>query len=121
MPTAQEERARAKVPSADGATSTCAAMAQAPKALRLAPGGSIRPYHDRDEASYGYARVSTAKKHLDLQRDALKQAGWERVFADTASGVLGERPQLAKVLAVLWPGDTLVVWRLDRLGARSVT
>ena len=91
-------------------------MAQAPKALRLAPGGSIRPYHDRDEASYGYARVSTAKKHLDLQRDALKQAGWERVFADTASGVLGERPQLAKVLAVLWPGDTLVVWRLDRLG-----
>ena len=64
----------------------------------------------------GYARVSTAEQHLDLQRDALKRAGCERVFADTASGALDERPQLAKVLAVLRPGDTLVVWRLDRLG-----
>jgi DNA invertase Pin-like site-specific DNA recombinase len=64
----------------------------------------------------GYARVSTAEQHLDLQRDALKQAGCERVFADTASGALDERPQLAKVLAALRPGDTLVVWRLDRLG-----
>jgi DNA invertase Pin-like site-specific DNA recombinase len=60
--------------------------------------------------------VSTAEQHLDLQRDALKRAGCERIFADTVSGALDERPQLAKATAALRPGDTLVVWRLDRLG-----
>jgi DNA invertase Pin-like site-specific DNA recombinase len=57
----------------------------------------------------GYARIPTTEQHLDLQRDALRQAGCERVFADTATGALDERPQLAKVLAALRPGDTLVV------------
>lgn len=64
----------------------------------------------------GYARVSTSEQNLDLQRDALERAGCERVFADTASGALDDRPELAKVIATLGTGDVLVVWRLDRLG-----
>lgn len=67
----------------------------------------------------GYARVSTADQNLDLQRDALTAAGCTRVFADTASGKLTERPELTAVLDYLRPGDTLVVWKLDRLG-RSI-
>ena len=57
----------------------------------------------------GYARVSTADQHPDLQLDALKAAGCYRIFADTASGALDERPELAKVLDQLRPGDTPVV------------
>jgi DNA invertase Pin-like site-specific DNA recombinase len=64
----------------------------------------------------GYARVSTFDQNPDLQRDALKAAGCFRVFTDKASGALDNRRELAKVLDQLRPGDTLVVWRLDRLG-----
>ncbi len=64
----------------------------------------------------GYARVSTTDQNLDLQTDALRQAGCARIFTDTASGGLAARPQLAAALDYLRPGDTLVVWRLDRLG-----
>ena len=64
----------------------------------------------------GYARVSTDDQHLDLQRDALQKAGCERVFEDTASGAKAERVGLAALLAVLRTGDTVVIWRLDRLG-----
>ena len=64
----------------------------------------------------GYARVSTADQSLDLQVDALDRLGCVRVFADLASGSRDERPQLAAALDYLRPGDTLVVWRLDRLG-----
>lgn len=64
----------------------------------------------------GYARVSTAEQNADLQTDELTAAGCVRVYTDHASGVLDTRPQLDRLLADLLPGDTLVVWRLDRLG-----
>jgi len=64
----------------------------------------------------GYARVSTAERDSALQLDALEVAGCWRVFTDHASGSRGDRPELVAVLDSLRPGDTLVVWRLDRLG-----
>src|SRR5512143_3105622 len=64
----------------------------------------------------GYARVSTLEQTLALQQDALTQAGCERIFTDTASGSLTARPGLTEALAFARPGDTLIVWRLDRLG-----
>jgi DNA invertase Pin-like site-specific DNA recombinase len=64
----------------------------------------------------GYARVSTVDQNADLQRDALAKAGCYRLFVDHASGSLDERPELARAWDQLRPGDTLVVWRLDRLG-----
>jgi len=68
----------------------------------------------------GYARVSTGEQNLDLQRDALKNAGCEHLFHDEMSGAKAERPGLTQALQFLRAGDTLVVWRLDRLG-RSLT
>lgn len=67
-------------------------------------------------ALIGYARVSTQDQNPDMQEAALMEAGCDRVFVDRASGALSERPQLAAALAYLRPGDTLCVWRLDRLG-----
>jgi DNA invertase Pin-like site-specific DNA recombinase len=64
----------------------------------------------------GYARVSTADQTADSQVDELRAAGAERVFIDKASGKLDGRPQLHEVLDRLLQGDTLMVWRLDRLG-----
>jgi len=64
----------------------------------------------------GYARVSTDDQNLDLQRDALQQAGCERVFEDTASGAKAERVGLVALMEVLRAGDTVVIWRMDRLG-----
>src|SRR3954467_14800156 len=64
----------------------------------------------------GYARVSTADQTLDLQLDAFKQAGCSKIFTDTASGAKAERKGLEEALAYVREGDTLVVWRLDRLG-----
>ena len=64
----------------------------------------------------GYARVSTDDQKMDLQRDALTAAGCEKVFTDTASGAKAERPGLADALAFAHKDDSLVVWRLDRLG-----
>jgi DNA invertase Pin-like site-specific DNA recombinase len=64
----------------------------------------------------GYARVSTTDQHLDLQQDALQAAGCERLFTDTTSGARAERPGLNAALEACRPGDTLVVWKLDRLG-----
>lgn len=63
----------------------------------------------------GYARISTDDQNLNLQMDALKAAGCERLFTDTASGAKAERPGLAEALAFVRPGDALIVWRLDRL------
>lgn len=64
----------------------------------------------------GYARVSTFDQHLDLQIDALKKAGCEKIYQDQMSGAKADRPGLAEALAFARKGDTLVVWRLDRLG-----
>ena len=64
----------------------------------------------------GYARVSTADQNLDLQLDALNDLGCERIFREVASGAGSERPGLEEALAYLRKGDTLAVWKLDRLG-----
>jgi DNA invertase Pin-like site-specific DNA recombinase len=67
----------------------------------------------------GYARVSTQDQNPVLQLDALKAAGCERVFTEKASGARRDRPELAAALTYLRAGDSLVVWKLDRL-ARSM-
>jgi DNA invertase Pin-like site-specific DNA recombinase len=64
----------------------------------------------------GYARVSTSDQTLDLQKDALQKAGCDRIFTDTASGAKAERIGLDQAINYVRKGDTLVVWRLDRLG-----
>jgi DNA invertase Pin-like site-specific DNA recombinase len=64
----------------------------------------------------GYARVSTDDQNLTLQRDALTAAGCERIYEDKISATKAERPGLKLALEVARAGDTLVVWRLDRLG-----
>ncbi len=66
----------------------------------------------------GYARVSTNEQNLDLQRDALRTAGVssKNIFTDKITGTKAERPGLEAALSHLREGDTLVVWRLDRLG-----
>jgi len=64
----------------------------------------------------GYARVSTIEQNVALQIDPLKQAGCERIFRDKASGAKTERPGLQEALEFLREGDSLAVWRLDRLG-----
>lgn len=64
----------------------------------------------------GYARVSTRDQNLDLQLDALGKVDCQKVFQEEASGASMQRPVLAEALAYLRPGDTLAVWKLDRLG-----
>ena len=64
----------------------------------------------------GYARVSTDDQNLDLQRDALQTAGCERVFEDMVSGARADRTGLATLMSMLRAGDTVIIWRLDRLG-----
>jgi DNA invertase Pin-like site-specific DNA recombinase len=64
----------------------------------------------------GYARVSTHEQTLNLQQDALQKAGCNKIFTDTASGAKTERVGLEEALNYVRKGDTLVVWRLDRLG-----
>jgi DNA invertase Pin-like site-specific DNA recombinase len=64
----------------------------------------------------GYARISTSDQNFALQIDALEKAGCEKVFQETISGIKSEKKELAEALKLLRKGDTLVVWKLDRLG-----
>lgn len=64
----------------------------------------------------GYVRVSTIDQNLDLQIDALKAYGCDKIFQDKLSGTKDKRPGLEEALQYVRPGDSLVVWRLDRLG-----
>ena len=64
----------------------------------------------------GYARISTKDQSFDLQIDALNKAGCEKIFKEVVSGIKTEKVELKEVMKVLRTGDTLVVWRLDRLG-----
>jgi hypothetical protein len=75
----------------------------------------------RDSPGYkiGYARVSTLDQNLALQQDALKEAGREKIFIEQMSGAVTDRPALREALEYARSGDTLVVWKLDRL-ARSM-
>lgn len=64
----------------------------------------------------GYARISTTDQTLALQQDALTAVGCDKIFTDTASGSRADRPGLTEALRYVRTGDTVVVWRLDRLG-----
>jgi DNA invertase Pin-like site-specific DNA recombinase len=66
----------------------------------------------------GYARVSTRDQNLDLQLKALKRAGCEKTFREKLSGITRQRPEFQRMLDQIRPGDTIIVWKLDRL-ARS--
>jgi DNA invertase Pin-like site-specific DNA recombinase len=67
----------------------------------------------------GYARVSTVDQNLALQRDALAEAGCQKIFTEQISGAVTDRPALHEALAFARSGDTLIIWKLDRL-ARSM-
>jgi DNA invertase Pin-like site-specific DNA recombinase len=64
----------------------------------------------------GYARVSTIDQNLDLQLDNLKQAGCEKIYIDKITGTKFDRPELLEMQKVLREGDTIIVWKLDRVG-----
>ena len=65
---------------------------------------------------FGYARVSTKDQNLNLQVDALKKSGCEKIYREVAKGAKTDRPKLNELLTVIKPGDSLVIWKLDRLG-----
>jgi DNA invertase Pin-like site-specific DNA recombinase len=106
---------KGKSATAPGATtgtigSTAAATGLHPMSSMGSPNPSL------NAALVGYARVSTQDQNLHLQRDALTEAGCAKLFEDMLSSAKAERPGLDAALAYLRPGDTLVVWKLDRLG-----
>ena len=93
-----------------------------PVAAKAAPGHAVPPAADLAMAKpmlIGYARVSTVDQNLALQRDALTEAGCQRIFTEQMSGVVTDRPALHDALEFARSGDTLIVWKLDRL-ARSM-
>jgi DNA invertase Pin-like site-specific DNA recombinase len=65
---------------------------------------------------FGYARVSTEDQNLSLQLDALKSAGCDRIFSEKKSGAKDDRAELIRLLDQVREGDTIMVWKLDRLG-----
>lgn len=92
--------------------------------LKLSPETPVLKRPSGDEFSeknvlVGYARVSTQDQKTELQMDALKAAGCERVFVEKASGAQRDRPELKAALEYVRAGDAIVVWKLDRL-ARSL-
>ena len=74
------------------------------------------PYEGVQRVTIGYCRVSTDDQNPDLQLAALKRTGCRRIFTDKATGAHVKRPELEKYLKALTAGDTLIVWKLDRLG-----
>src|SRR3989454_7665989 len=74
------------------------------------------PFETIRAMNIGYARVSTQEQTLNLQKDALEKIGCTKIFTDTASGATTQRLGLDEALEYVREGDTLVVWRLDRLG-----
>jgi DNA invertase Pin-like site-specific DNA recombinase len=68
----------------------------------------------------GYTRVSTVAQTLDQQNDALAKAGVTKTFSDTMSGARDDRPGLCELMSYVRPGDTVVVWKLDRLGRNTI-
>jgi predicted site-specific integrase-resolvase len=86
-----------------------------PKYVRVATAFVLTTI-EHEGAMFGYARVSTADQRLDLQVDALTKAGCDRIFTDHASGGRGDRVGMTDALSHLRAGDTLMVWKLDRLG-----
>jgi Resolvase, N terminal domain len=93
-----------------------------PVAAKAARGQAISPAADFAMAKpmlIGYALNSTADENLALQRDALTEVGCQRIFTEQMSGAVAERPALHDALEFARSGDTLIVWKLDRL-ARSM-
>ena len=90
---------------------SAAGSSVAPSPARARRGVTARSGH-----LLGYARVSTTEQDPQLQLDALEAAGCYKIRVESVSGMSKDRPELDKTLADLRPGDTLVVWRLDRLG-----
>jgi DNA invertase Pin-like site-specific DNA recombinase len=91
-------------------------------AAKAAPGRAVPLAADLAMAKpmlIGYARVSTVDQNLALQRDALTEAGCQRIFTEQMSGAVADRPVLHDALEFAHSGDTLIVWKLDRL-ARSM-
>jgi DNA invertase Pin-like site-specific DNA recombinase len=82
-------------------------------------GAAIRPENTDQGMLIGYARVSTIDQNLALQRDALTEAGCGKIFTEQLSGAVADRPALHDALEFARSGDTLIVWKLDRL-ARSM-
>ena len=65
---------------------------------------------------YGYARVSTKDQNLDMQIDALEQYGCQKIFSEHAKGAKADRPQWLELLNQIKSGDSLIIWKLDRVG-----
>lgn len=89
------------------------------KSKKSAPATPAPPLPESG-AVIGYARVSTDEQSLDMQVSALNKFGCQRILFETISGARKDRPELNKAILLLRPGDTFVIWKLDRLGRTVV-
>jgi DNA invertase Pin-like site-specific DNA recombinase len=82
-----------------------------------------KPPKPADARTYGYARVSTSEQKLDMQLDALRRRGVQEkyLFIEKVSGGSRRRPAFENMIRALSPGDTVVVWKMDRLGRKAIT